>query len=312
MNKLNQLKVRHFTTKYHNNFIVLVFLVNFALSIGLFFSNVSHATPLSPSIERKTFNTSDGVQLHYLIGGSGDKTLVFIPGWLMPAEIFNSQLNYFSQKYRVISLDPRSQGKSDIYIGKNLAEVRTRDIDELIKATNTKQFVLIGWSLGVMESIDFVKRYDNPGLESLVLIDNSIGEGTPPKPSKKKRSKKPMSSNDFVDYVKGFVKAIFKTQPDPEFVQTVEKSALRLADNPQNAFYVLSKPYPREYYRETLYSKQIPIWYAITPRYAEQGEIFSTKHPMGSMTIYNNAGHALFVDNADEFNRDLENFLRKK
>lgn len=302
----------HLTTKYHNNLIVWVFLVNFALSIGLFFSNVSQATQLSPSIERKTFKTSDGIQLHYLMGGEGEKTLVFIPGWLMPAEIFNAQLNYFSQKYRVISLDPRSQGKSDIYIGKNLAEVRTRDIDELLKATNTKRFVLIGWSLGVMEAIDFVKRYDNPDLESLVLIDNSIGEGTPPKPSKKKVSKKPMSTSDFIDYVKGFVRAIFKKPVEPEFVQTVENSAFRLADNPQNAFYVLSKPYPREYYRDTLYSKQIPIWYAITPRYSEQGVILSTKHPLASMTIYNDAGHALFVDNADDFNRDLENFLRNK
>lgn len=33
------------------------------------------------------FRTSDGVELHYLEAGSGP-TLVFVPGWTMPADIW--------------------------------------------------------------------------------------------------------------------------------------------------------------------------------------------------------------------------------
>ena len=40
------------------------------------------------------FRTSDGVRLHYLVGGSG-RTVVFVPGWTMPAEIWAPQLRHF-------------------------------------------------------------------------------------------------------------------------------------------------------------------------------------------------------------------------
>ncbi len=266
---------------------------------------------LTPTIQQKTFTTSDQVKLQYLIGGSGSKTLFFIPGWLMPAEVFNAQLNYFANSYRVISFSPRSQGKSDIYLGANLAELRARDIKELIAATQTSEVTLIGWSLGVMEALDYVNRYGSQGITSLVLIDNSIGEGTPPKASAVKKSA-PMNTDSFKKYVKGFVGAIFKSNPPPEFIRTVENSALRLAAKPENAFAILRKPYSREYYRDTLYNTQVPIWYAITPRYSEQALLMSEKHPLGEFKIYeNDAGHALFVDKAEEFNLDLENFLRK-
>lgn len=295
--------------KAYKNYILLVILSYSVLLIALISPKMSFATPLDANIQEKSFKTSDGVRLTYLSGGQGEETLIFIPGWLMPAEIFNSQLNYFSKNYQVFSLNPRSQGSSDIYTGKNLAEARARDIKELIKHTRANQFVLIGWSLGVMESLDYLNRYGDTGLKSLVLIDNSIGEGNPPKAGKRRTTN--MNPSQFTNYIKGFVQAIFKTPQDPQFIETVEKSALRLSDAPAQAFSVLSKPYPREYYRDTVYSTQKPIWYAITPRYTEQAILFSNKHPQGQMTIYDNAGHALFVDVADEFNRDLEQFLRK-
>ena len=91
-------------------------------------SSQAQSFNLTPAIQQKSFITSDHVKLQYLIGGQGAKTLFFIPGWMMPAEVFNAQLNYFAHNYRVISFSPRSQGKSDIYLGANLAELRARDI----------------------------------------------------------------------------------------------------------------------------------------------------------------------------------------
>ena len=62
--------------------------------------------------ESKYFQTSDGVTLHYLEAGSGP-TIVFVPGWTMPAEIWEHQLRYFSDAFRVVALDPRGQGLSE-------------------------------------------------------------------------------------------------------------------------------------------------------------------------------------------------------
>jgi len=273
----------------------------------LMFQQTGIAAPLSADLKENAFVTSDGVRLTYVTGGRGDIDLIFIPVWLMPAEIFQPQLEYFSKKYRVHSLNPRSQGTSDIYRGPRLAELRARDIKEFIAHLQSKRFVLLGWSLGVMESLDYLTRHGQEGLMALVLIDNSIGEGEPPKARRKARAK--MTEAQFTKYIKAFSRAIFKTTPDADFIDIVEKSGLRLAKNPADAFSVLTKPYERAYYRDAVYATNRPVWYAITPRYIEQSQRFVDKHPQGQTKIYNEAGHALFVDGADEFNRDLAAFL---
>src|SRR5947207_4384199 len=61
------------------------------------------------------FTTSDGVRLHVIEAGPvNGHTLVLVPGWTMPAWIFQSQIQYFATEYHVVALDPRGQGDSDI------------------------------------------------------------------------------------------------------------------------------------------------------------------------------------------------------
>src|SRR5207244_7458497 len=69
-------------------------------------------TPTLAGLTDSWFVTSDSVRLHYLSGGSGP-TMVFVPGWTMPADIWEPQLRYFVRSHRVIALDPRSQGASE-------------------------------------------------------------------------------------------------------------------------------------------------------------------------------------------------------
>src|SRR3984957_21034934 len=79
------------------------------LLLVLFFPPLLWPAPLT---EDKFFKTSDGVRLHYLESGAGP-TIVFVPGWTMPAEIWQPQIEYFSRSYHVVAVDPRSQRASD-------------------------------------------------------------------------------------------------------------------------------------------------------------------------------------------------------
>jgi microsomal epoxide hydrolase len=296
--------------------ITLASLFGSICGFGLIDSKLSIAANIPSAIEDRQFISSDGIKLHYLSGGQGEQTLVFIPGWLMPAEIFQSQLDYFSQRYKVIALDPRSQGKSDIYTTPNavkLAEARAKDIHELLIHSKTQnRIILIGWSLGVMESLDYIHRYGTQGIDALVLIDNSIGEGQPPQNTLPNKKSKNLNADEFKNYIKAFVRGIFKSNPPINVIQPVENSALRLSNQPNAAFQILNKPYQREYYRDALYTSQIPVWYAITPKFSKQAELLNAKYPLGSSTVYPNAGHALFVDQADAFNQQLEEFIHNK
>ncbi len=76
------------------------------------------ATLLLPGVAEaadRFFTTSDGVRLHYTeTGPNFAQTLVFVPGWTMPAWIFQRQIDVFSRDYHVVALDPRGQGESEV------------------------------------------------------------------------------------------------------------------------------------------------------------------------------------------------------
>jgi len=53
------------------------------------------------------------IKIHYIEAGGGDRALVFIPGWMMAAEVWREQIPYFAARgFRVLAIDPRSQGQT--------------------------------------------------------------------------------------------------------------------------------------------------------------------------------------------------------
>src|ERR1700728_2045836 len=116
------------------------------------------------------FKTSDGVRIHYLEAGSG-RPIVFIPGWTMPAWIWEKQIDEFSKTYRVIAVDPRSQGESDKPPYGHLPETRARDYKELVDHLALKQPVLVSWSMGCGELLKYVEQFGTGNVGAVVLVD---------------------------------------------------------------------------------------------------------------------------------------------
>jgi len=258
---------------------------------------------MAADIHHRYFYTSDGIRLHYLEAGTGEPSLLFIPGWLMPAAIFQSQLQTLSATHRVVVLDPRSQGQSDVYKGSHSAALRARDIHEWVVHAHPQEFVLVGWSLGVMEGLDYVHRYQPTHLRGLVLIDNSIGEGTPP-PAKAHPAGPPV---DHKIYLHQFVRSMFKTPQSEDLLATIDASTLKVSES--IAAQLLAKPYSRDYYRSTLLESHVPTLYAITPHLKYQGDALLVDDPSAQVIVYAHSGHALFVDEAERFNEDVARFV---
>jgi non-heme chloroperoxidase len=252
------------------------------------------------------FTTSDGARLHYTEAGKGAHTLVFVPGWLMPAAIFEKQIEALSREFRVIAFDPRAHGKSQVHPGPYTPERRSRDLHELLHETKTDSCILAGWSLGVMEVLDYIAKHHPKNVRGLILIDNSIGEGTPPRSS---GSSTPSSAGR-EERMRAFTQSLTKTPLPKKLFQTVYQSTLQIP--PPVASELIRKPFPREYWRDTLLAQKIPVLYAIRPRFAEQGEALRSKRPaLASVEVFPQAGHALFWDDAERFNRLTSEFARR-
>jgi microsomal epoxide hydrolase len=254
-------------------------------------------------IEHRFFETSDGVSLHYLEAGQGRESIVFVPGWLMPAAIFERQLTELSKHYRVLVLDPRSQGQSALTSASHAPARRTADIKEFLAAAKVDQFIFAGWSLGVLEVLDYLAHEKAPGLRGLILIDNSVGEGKPPPPRSGNFSATLNNPQSREKYLREFSHGMFRETPPPAMMQAILDSVLRVP--PAVALELINKPYPREHWRNTLEQQTVPVMYAIRPRFEDQANSLTKKRNRDRIRIdvFQTAGHALFVDDAKRFNQ---------
>lgn len=261
--------------------------------------------------EQHAFTTSDGVRLRYLEQGDARaaSTIVFVPGWTMPASIWSRQMAHFAPRHRVIALDPRSQGDSDdapVGASAHTPERRARDIAELIKAADLDRPVIVGWSLGVLEALAYVASQGDAGHAALVLVDNSVGEEPAPVAGKgpgfTTRLRKDRQAT-----VHRFVRSMFRsTQPEP-WLHALEVSALRTPL--ETSIALLSWPGPRTRWRDALYATTRPVLYVVTPAFAAQAANVARKRPDIRTEVFAAAGHALFVDEAERFNGLLDDFL---
>ncbi len=118
---------------------------------------VSSSANSSAQAKSATFRTSDGVSLHYFDAGVG-AAIVLVPGWTMPADIFEPQIDGLSKRFRVIALDPRSQGDSEKTPEGNYLERHAQDIKEFIEHLGVQDVLLLGWSNGVPDVLTFVDQ----------------------------------------------------------------------------------------------------------------------------------------------------------
>jgi non-heme chloroperoxidase len=265
------------------------------------------------AVEDRFFTTSDGVRLHYLDAGiAGADTLVFVPGWTMPAWIWQRQIDAFSARYHVVALDPRGQGESEIPPRGYEPGRRGADIGDLIAALGGRKVVLVGWSLGVLDSLAYVHEAGDARLAGLVLLDNSVGENPPPRPAppSPRAGRQPPLPLSRPLRMRRFVETMFRRSPGEAFLGHLTSDALRTP--PAIAAALRAYPVPRSYWREAVYSVGKPVLYVVTPRLAGQAENLAAHDPEAETAVFTDAGHALFVDDAERFNAMLRGFLERR
>jgi non-heme chloroperoxidase len=253
------------------------------------------------------FKTSDGVRIHYLEAGSG-RPIVFIPGWTMPAWIWQKQIDELSKKYQVVAVDPRSQGESDKPPYGHLPETRARDYKELVDHLALKQPLLVGWSMGCGELVKYAEQFGTDNVGGLALVDGFLSD----KPSP-----------EFMSFLSGWMNQLQQDRPKQAdaFVRNMYK-----------------KPQTEDYYNRVIdASMQVPVDTAVVLIYnmlamkdlsggfarmnrpvlfayqpdSQQSADFLKSKLGGKVRLerFDGDGHALFVDDPAKFNRVLEEFL---
>jgi non-heme chloroperoxidase len=254
------------------------------------------------------FTTSDGVKLHYLESGQGP-TILFVPGWTMPAEIWQPQIDYFSKAYHVVAVDPRSQGESDKPTEGNYSGRRAQDYKELIEHLGGSPVVLVGWSLGVYEALTYIEMFGTYKLNGLVLIDLNVYTA----PTQEERDRRAAMFHDFQadrqHYAATFVRNMYRKPQSKEYLDSVTAASLKTPTN--SAVAMLAEFAVKNDMRPVLPKIHIPVLAVMTPVNRSAVELVTAAVSGSQGEVFEDAGHCLFVDDADRFNTLLQRFLNQ-
>lgn len=260
------------------------------------------------AVKDSSFMTSDGVKLHYLESGTG-LIILFVPGWTMPAEIWRPQIEYFSRKYHVVAVDPRSQGASDKPAEGNYPGRRAQDYKELIDHLGGAPVVMVGWSLAVHEALTFVEMFGTNQLSGLVLVDLQVYT---PSTQEERDRRYTMLHNfqaDRKQFAATFVRGMYHKPQTEQYLETVTAASLKTPTN--SAVAMLAEFAVKNDLRPVLPKLNIPVLGVMTENNRATVDLIRSSVPGAQAEVFEDAGHCLFVDDADRFNTVLDNFLKK-
>jgi microsomal epoxide hydrolase len=262
-------------------------------------------------------DVGDHVRIHYLQAGpeNAPHVLLLIPGWTISSSIWSRQIVYFAAHgYRVIAMDPRSQGGSTVVMEGNAPENRATDIHGIIARLTLHDVVMIGWSQGAQDVAAYVARYGTAKISGLVLVDSPVSAG--PVDVKENAGFVTtilqgvgMYSSDPRGYLNGLMHAIISTPTSPQVYAQLDEEAMKTPQDIgismliQDMFTTDRRPALKLFLKPTLV-----VASAKSPLLDAQRNMLNML-PSGKMIVVNNAAHAVFFDQPAVFNRDLDAFI---
>lgn len=130
------------------------------------------ALPGMAAAEDRWITVSSGIELHVVDEGEG-RPLVLVPGWTFSSEIFAAQVAAFSGDWRVIAIDPRSQGRSTVTVEGNDYVTHAEDLTTVLERLEVERPVLVGWSFGCLTTWGYARQNGLDSVAGHVCIDVS-------------------------------------------------------------------------------------------------------------------------------------------
>ena len=277
------------------------------------------ATPaLLPSFTHAgsgTIGTRDGQHLFTIDKGAG-RPVVFIHGWTLSSAIWSVQIEALaSQGLRAIAYDRRGHGQSSKPETGYDYEALTTDLATLLDKLDLGDVVLVGHSMGAGEVVRYLARHGSARVGRVMLV-------APTTPYALKTDDNPqgvdrevyngmvaaLQSNRY-GYLASGAPGLLGRNAEPELIEWAMAIALQAA--PQAQIGCL-RAFSETDFRPDLRAVTVPALIAYGTADSPIAPINAQRTQAGiagsRVEIYEGAPHALFVTDAERFNRDLLRF----
>ncbi len=260
--------------------------------------------------------TVNGVEVDFVdVGVPNTLPVVLIHGFPFSHEMWAPQIEVLQKRFRVIAYDLRGHGRSGVGDGQYTLEFFVDDLLALLDHLKIVRAVLCGLSMGGYIALRTVER--NPDrVRGLILADTQAKADSNEAKLKRAAAIKSVKANGVKAYAEGFLKSVFAPQTFTNNKAAVEKIRKIIeANSPLGICGALLALASRTETTEALYSIKVPTLIlvgehdALTPPSASQ-EIHN-KIPNSEIHVIPNAAHMSNLENSEEFNKHILDFLGK-
>ena len=262
---------------------------------------------------------SPDLELYYEEAGSGTP-VIFIPGWCGTTEFFTQyQIPHFSKNYRVISYDPRSQGRSSKTLENNNYTQHGKDLKAFIEALGLKDVILVGHSGGCHDIYAYLRAFGKENVQSCIFIDYM------PKPIAAEKGDWAEFSDamevgefinatiyDFRDLLTAFIPTLFQGEMTEHELNWLKDQLLK---TPTYVAALLGVDASFADYTDEaqMIDGKIPVLNVVSEwreGWAESAQILLKKNVPNS-EVFVLGKHMMFFEFPDEFNAAVDAFLTK-
>lgn len=257
------------------------------------------------------FFTSDNIKLNYNDLGSGFPILI-LTGYAGVKEIWNSQVKtLLNHGYRVINIDRRNHGQSQV-TSKGLRMSRQgKDIAELIEYLNLTSFDFLGNSMGAAVIWAYCSLYGSEKINKIISVDQSpkmINDSSWNYGLTKLTWENFTKINDILSNTH----TTYKHIDDDTFRLVKEFSAKNPFDNKLNEPLLIDHTF--QDWRDVIQSVNAPILFVA----GEKSPLWDYHHAIeasrlnskSTYSIVKNAGHIVMAEQSETFNKVMLAFLK--
>jgi pimeloyl-ACP methyl ester carboxylesterase len=248
----------------------------------------------------------NGVKIAYTLAGHG-KVLLFLHGWMCNRQFWKQQIEFFSQNHRVLALDFRGQGESDVARDGYTIEGLAADVFAVVKMLDIEVAMVVGHSMGGMVAQEFCRRYPHK-VSGLVLVTTIAADLQDRLISKRieKESAALGFEKAFLKYFAGW----FATQTGRDIVDWVRAEMLK---TPESVGLDLVRAYSRFDLRAYLPGFRVPCLVigarADDSAVPVESQTLASLIPGSRLVMIEACGHFPMLEKPDEFQNIVNRFL---
>ena len=263
----------------------------------------------------------DGARIYYEDHGQGQPILL-VHGWTCSSRFWQKNVDELAKKFRVITLDLRGHGNSSKILSGHTIAQYARDVREIVELLQLQDLTLAGWSLGGPIVLSYCDQYrDDSRLRALGLIDTApYPFSAAPWNSHSLRNQNHDALNamfatyaaDPAQFAAAFTHRMFKGGKASD--EDVRWISAELTKTPPWIAIAIYSDFVMADLAQMLPTLKLPVAVfaadsGIYQQGINMGRSLAAQMPRSSFYPFEDAGHLLFYEQPEKFNRALASFI---